>query len=197
MAGALSSLTVSLIVILDHDFTADRPNQTWLAGLTTIWAAESWLYAAVVLDLFSRRIVGWSMKGDRDATPVMDALIMAVWRRGESNNLSHHSDQGSQDTSEQVQRHMTDHGAASSMSGSGNVWDDSAMESVFSPKTERTARKAYRTRDAARADVFDPIARFYNPSRRRPTLGSLRPMESEARAMLAQPSAHETGSRPA
>jgi putative transposase len=172
--------------VLDRDFSAERPNQKWVADFTYIWTAEGWLYVAVVLDLFSRRIVGWSMKGDRDATLVMDALIMAVWRRGKADKLLHHSDQGSQYTSEQFQRLMTDHGITCSMSRSGNVWDNSAMESFFSSlKTERTARKVYRTRDTARADVFDYIERFYNPTRRHSTLGYLSPMEFEERAMLA------------
>jgi putative transposase len=87
--------------ILDRDFQADRPNQKWLADFTYIWTAEGWLYVAAVLDLYSRRVVGWSMKADRDASLVMDALMMAVWRRGKADALLHHSDQGSQYTSEQ------------------------------------------------------------------------------------------------
>lgn len=79
--------------ILDRDFAADRPNQKWLADFTYIWTAEGWLYVAVVLDLFSRCAVGWSMKADRDASLVMDALMMAVWRRGKADALLHHSDQ--------------------------------------------------------------------------------------------------------
>jgi putative transposase len=82
--------------ILDREFAADRPNQKWLADFTYIWTAEGWLYVAVVLDLFSRRIVGWSMKAERDAALVMDALMMAIWRRGKADALLHHSDQGSQ-----------------------------------------------------------------------------------------------------
>jgi putative transposase len=172
--------------ILDRDFQADRPNQKWLADFTYIWTAEGWLYVAVVLDLFSRRAVGWSMKADRDASLVMDALMMAVWRRGKADALLHHSDQGSQYTSEQFQRLLADNGITCSMSRAGNVWDNSAMESFFSSlKTERTARKVYRTRDEARADVFDYIECFYNPRRRHSKLGYLSPMEFEARAMLA------------
>ena len=147
--------------------------------------AEGWLYVAAVLDLFSRRIVGWSMKAERDASLVMDALMMAVWRRGKADALVHHSDQGSQYTSEQFQRLLADHGITCSMSRSGNVWDNSAMESFFSSlKTERTVRKTYRTRDAARADVFDYIERFYNPKRRHSKLGYLSPIQFEARAVL-------------
>ena len=172
--------------ILDRDFQADRPNHKWLADFTYIWTGEGWLYVAVVLDLFSRRAVGWSMKGDRDASLVMDALMMAVWRRGKADALLHHSDQGSQYTSEQFQRLLADNGIICSMSRAGNVWDNSAMESFFSSlKTERTARKVYRTQDQARADVFDYIERFYNPRRRHSKLGYLSPMEFEARAVLA------------
>jgi putative transposase len=121
----------------------------------------------------------------RDVT-VQDVLMMAVWRRGKADALLHHSDQGSQYTSEQFQRLLADNGIACSMSRAGNVWDNSAMESFFSSlKTERTARKVYRTRDEARADVFDYIERFYNPRRRHSKLGYLSPIEFEARAMLA------------
>ena len=109
--------------LLARDLQADRPNQKWLADFTYIWTAEGWLYVAVVLDLFSRRIVGWSMKAERDAQLVMDALMMAVWRRGKADALLHHSNQGSQYTSEQFQRLMADHGITCSMSRAGNVWD--------------------------------------------------------------------------
>ena len=113
--------------ILDRDFQTDRPNQKWLADFTYIWTAEGWLYVAVVLDLFSRRVVGWSMKADRDASLVMDALMMTVWRRGKADALLHHSDQGSQYTSEQFQRLLLDNGITCSMSRAGNVWDNSAL----------------------------------------------------------------------
>ena len=172
--------------ILDRAFTADRPNQKWVADFTYIWTAEGWLYVAAVIDLFSRRVVGWSMKAEMTAQLVTDALITAIWRRGRPDSLLHHSDQGSQYTSEQFQRLMADHGITCSMSRSGNVWDNAAMESFFSSlKTERTARKVYRTRDDARADVFDYIERFYNPRRRHSTLGYLSPVEFEEQAMLA------------
>lgn len=126
------------------------------------------------------------MKADRDASLVMDALMMAVWRRGKADALLHHSDRGSQYTSEQFQRLLADNGINCSMSRAGNVWDNSAMESFFSSlKTERTARKVNRTRNKARADIFDDIERFYNPRRRHSKLRYLSPMEFEARAMLA------------
>jgi putative transposase len=141
---------------------------------------------AAVVDLFSRRVVGWSMSATMTAQFVTDALIMAIWRRGRPTALMHHSDRGSQYTSEQFQRLMADHGVTCSMSRSGNCWDNAAMESFFSSlKTERTARKTYRTRDQARADVFDYIERFYNPKRRHSTLGYLSPMEFEMKAGVA------------
>ena len=113
---------------------------------------------------------------------VTDALVMAIWRRGKPDALLHHSDRGSQYTSEQFQRLMADHGVVCSMSRSGNVWDNAAMESFFSSlKTERIGSKTYRTRDEARADVFDYIERFYNPKRRHSTIGYLSPMEFESK----------------
>lgn len=169
--------------LLDRAFEASAPNQKWVADFTYIWTAEGWLYVAAVVDLFSRRVVGGAMKAEMTAQLVTDALIMAIWRRGKPDSLLHHSDQGSQYTSEQFQRLMADHGITCSMSRSGNVWDDAAMEGfVSSLKTERTARKVYRTRDHARADVLDEIERFYNRRRRHSTLGYLSPIEFEERA---------------
>jgi putative transposase len=134
----------------------------------------------------SRGAVGWSMSTAMTAQLVTDALVMAIWRRGRPDALLHHSDRGSQYTSEQFQRLMADHGVFCSMSRSGNVWDNAAMESFFpSLKTERTARKVYRSRDQAKADVFDYIERFYNPKRRHSTIGYLSPMEFERQAGLA------------
>ena len=172
--------------ILDRQFTAEAPNQRWIADFTYIWTAEGWLYVAVVIDLFSRRAVGWSMSDTMTAQLVTDALMMAIWRRGKPDALLHHSDQGSQYTSEQFQRLMADNGVTCSMSRSGNVWDNAAMESFFSSlKTERIARKTYRTRNHAKADVFDYIERFYNPTRRHSTLGYVSPMDFEQRAQVA------------
>lgn len=172
--------------LLDRQFMAERPNQKWVADFTYIWTAEGWLYVAAVIDLFSRRVVGWSMNANKTAQFVTDALIMAIWRRGKPDALLHHSDQGSQYTSEQFQRLMGDHGITCSMSRSGNVWDNAAMESFFSSlKTERTARKVYLTRNDARADVFDYIERFYNPKRRHSTLGYLSPNDFETKVGLA------------
>jgi putative transposase len=172
--------------VLDRDFVAPAPNRRWIADFTYIWTAEGWLYVAAVIDLFSRRVVGWSMSTAMTAQLVTDALVMAIWRRGKPDALVHHSDRGSQYTSEQFQRLMADHGVVCSMSRLGNVWDNAAMESFFSSlKTERTANKTYRTRDEAKADVFDYIERFYNPKRRHSTIGYLSPMEFERQAGVA------------
>jgi putative transposase len=166
--------------VLDRQFQADAPNQKWVADFTYIWTAEGWLYVAVVLDLYSRRVVGWSMQSSMTAQLVADALMMAVWRRGKPVELLHHSDQGSQYTSEHFQELLKEQGITCSMSRAGEVWDNSAMESFFSSlKTERTARKVFRTREQARAEVFDYIERFYNPTRRHSSLGYLSPMAFE------------------
>ena len=128
--------------ILDRQFEAERPNQKWIADFTYIWTAEGWLYVSAVIDLFSRRVVGWSMSATMTAQLVADALLMAVWRRGKPRELVHHSDQGSQYSGEQFERLMADSGIARSVSRSGNVWDNAAMESFFSSlKTERTAHQ--------------------------------------------------------
>ncbi len=138
------------------------------------------VYVAAVIDLFSRRVVGWSMKAEMTAHLVTDALMRAIWRRGKPDALLRHSDRGSQYTSEQFQRLMADNGVLCSMSRSGNVWGNAAMESFFSSlKTERVGKKVYRTRDEARADVFDYVERFYNPVRRHSTIGYLSPVEFE------------------
>ena len=126
------------------------------------------------------------MNDTMTAQLVTDALIMPIWRRGKPDALLHHADQGSQYTSEQFQRLMADNGVTCSMSRSGNVWDNAAMESFFSSlKTERIARKVYRTRGHAKAAVFDYIERFYNPTRRHSTLGYLSPMDCEKQAVVA------------
>jgi putative transposase len=166
--------------VLDRQFTAEAPNQKWVADFTYIWTAEGWLYVAVVLDLYSRRVVGWSMQHSMTSHLVADALMMAVWRRGKPMALLHHSDQGSQYTSGHFQDLLKAQGIRCSMSRAGEVWDNSAMESFFSSmKTERIARKVYRTRDEVKADVFDYIERFYNPTRRHSTLGYVSPIEFE------------------
>ena len=170
--------------VLDRAFTATAPNQKWVADFTYIWTREGWLYVAAVLDLFSRRVVGWSMQPAMTSALVTDALMMAVWRRGQVETLLHHSDQGSQYTSEEFQRQLAGLGVTCSMSRSGNCWDNAVMESFFSTmKIERCSRTHYATREAARADIFDYIERFYNPIRRHSTLGNISPIAFERAAV--------------
>jgi putative transposase len=171
---------------LGRPFATGEPNQRWVADFTYLWTGEGWLYVAVVIDLYSCRGVGWSMKAQMTAELVTDALMMAIWRRGPSGQLLHHSDQGSQYTSDQFQRLLAEHGIECSMSRKGNCWDNAVAESFFSSlKSERTDRRTYRLRDDARADVFDYIERFYKPKRRHSTLGYLSPMDYEKQATLA------------
>ena len=172
--------------VLNRTFDASSANRKWVADFTYLWTAEGWLYVAAVVDLFSRRVVGWSMSATMTAQLVTDARVMAIWRRGKPDAVLHHSDRGSQYTSEPFQRLLADHGVICSMSRAGNVWDNAVMESFFSSlKTERTAAKMYRTRAQAKADVFDYIKCFHNPRRRHSTLGYLSPMEFERQAELA------------
>ena len=172
--------------ILARQFTATAPHQKWVADFTYLWTAEGWLFVAAVLDLFSRRVVGWSMHATMTTQLVTDALLMALWRRGATDALLHHSDQGSQYTSEAFRDLLKGLGVTCSMSRAGNVWDNSVMESFFSTlKTERTNRRRYGTRNAARADVFDYIERFYNPIRRHSTLGNISPAAFERAVAVA------------
>jgi putative transposase len=180
LAGAIAPNT------LDRNFQAVAPNCKWVGDFTYIWTAEGWLYVAAVIDLFSRRVVGWSMSATMTSQLTIDALLMAICRRSNPRALLHHSDRGSQYTSELFQRLAADHGITCSMSRSGNCWDNAAMESFFSSlKTERTARKLYRSRDQAKADVFDYIERFYNTVRRHSAIGYKSPIDFERSAAVA------------
>lgn len=166
--------------VLERDFAAAEPNRKWAADFTYIWTGEGWLFLAVVVDLYSRRVVGWSMQSSMTAQLVLDALVMALWRRGKPAELLHHPDQGSQYTSEDFQRLLSAEGITCSMSRRGDCWDNSAVESFFaSLKKERVHRKTYPTRDDARADIFDYIETFYNSRRRHSTLGQVSPIEFE------------------
>lgn len=166
--------------VLDRQFDAPSPNRKWAADFTYIWTGEGWLFLAVVVDLFSRRVVGWSMQPTMTAQLVLDALVMALWRRGKPAELLHHSDQGSQYSSEDFQRLLAAEGISCSMSRRGDCWDNSPVESFFaSLKKERVHRKIYATRDQARADLFDYIEMFYNTRRRHSTLGQDSPAEFE------------------
>jgi putative transposase len=169
--------------LLQRQFSAPRPNARWVADFTYVSTAEGWLFVAAVMDLFSRRIVGWSMSSTMSSQLVIDAMLMAVWRRGSPKELLHHSDQGSQYTSGDFRELLHAHGIICSMSRRGDCWDNSAMESFFSTlKTECTHRERFKTRDEARAAVFDYIESFYNLQRRHSTLGGYSPARFEQMA---------------
>jgi len=146
---------------------ADAPNKKWVADFTYIWTAEGWLYVAVVLDLYSRRIVGWSMQSQIDRELVISALLMEIWCRQPTGKGLLHSDQGRQFTSHNWRDFLEANNFIASMSRRGNCYDNVVVESFFQLlKRERIKRRVYATREDARADIFDYIEMFYNPIRR-------------------------------
>ena len=166
--------------LLKQDFTAKTPNQVWAADITYISTAQGWLYLAVVMDLFSRRIVGWSMSHWMSRHLVVDALRMALAVRRPDGPLIHHSDRGGQYTSDDFRDALARHGITCSMSGSGNCYDNAVVESFFGLlKRERVNRARYRTREEARADLFEYIEVFYNRKRRHGYLGNVSPADFE------------------
>jgi len=166
--------------LLQRDFHADKPDTKWVADTTYIWTAEGWLYLAVVLDLFSRMVVGWSMAATQDATLVMQALRMAVTRRHPASGLLHHSDRGSTYTSQSYQALLQQEGMVASMSRTANCYDNAAMESFFhSFKGECIEGESFQTRAQARRAAFEYIETFYNRRRRHSTLQYLSPLAYE------------------
>ena len=164
--------------VLDRNFMPTAPNQVWTADLTYIWTTAGWLYLAIVLDLFNREIVGWSIKPRMTADIVVDALTMAWFRRRPAPGLIFHSDRGSQYASGTFQDKLDEFGMLCSMSRKGNCWDNAPTESFFnSLKNERVHGTRYATHDEARADLFDYIEVFYNRSRRHSTLGYVSPTQ--------------------
>ena len=162
--------------LLKQDFVADRPNQKWLTDITYIPTQEGWLYLAVALDLFSRRIIGWAMSDRMTSDLTMDALKMAIRQRRPEISLIHHSDQGSQYTDGEYQQLLKDWGIQVSMNGAGNWYDNAPTESFFgSLKSEWVHHHTYRTRDEARADIFYYIESFYNRRRLHSSLDYLSP----------------------
>lgn len=165
---------------LDRQFTVEQPDTVWVTDITYIRTWEGWLYLAVVLDLYSRAVIGWSMKTTLSRDIVLDALLMAVWRRRPKQRVLVHSDQGSQYGSDDWRRFCKEHNLESSMSRRGNCWDNAVAESFFSNlKKERIKRRIYRTRDDARADVFDYVEVFYNRTRRHSHIGMQSPYAFE------------------
>ena len=166
--------------LLKQDFTAQAPNQRWASDITFISTHQGWLYLAVVMDLYSRRIVGWSMSRWINRHLVIDALSMAIGARQPDHLLIHHSDQGSQYTSDDFRDELGKYGIQCSMSARGNCYDNAVVESFFGLlKRERVNRRRYRTRAEARADIFESIDSFYNRKRRHSYLGYISPVAFE------------------
>lgn len=168
--------------LLNRDFTTEAPNKKWVADITYIWTREGWLYLATVLDLFSRKAVGWDMGAQVTAGLVENALRMALFERQPGPGLLHHSDRGSQYASGQFRTILAANQIQVSMSRKGNCYDNAVMESFFSTlKCEWVHHQDYRSRLEARLDIFDYIAGFYNPVRLHSTLGYLSPNQYEAK----------------
>ena len=171
--------------LLQRNFTPAAPNQTWSSDITYIATDEGWLYLTAVLDLFSRQVVGWSMREHMQTSAVTDALRMAWFRRRPAPGLIFHSDRGSQYCSHEFQKVLQGYEMKSSMSRKGDCWDNAVAESFFSSlKRERIRRRTYKTREEARQDVFDYVEMFYNPVRKQVRNGMLSPVEFERQQIL-------------
>lgn len=158
--------------LLDRNFTPEAPNQVWTSDITYLWTDEGWLYLAIVIDLFNREVVGWSLKPRMTADIATDALTMAWFRRKPAAGLIHHSDRGSQYASHAFQAKLKEYGMACSMSRKGNCWDNAPTESWFgSFKNERVYGERFETRDEVIAIAFEYIEVFYNRKRLHSTLG--------------------------
>lgn len=165
---------------LQQQFTFGQPGTAWVTDITYIRTYEGWLYLAVVIDLYSRTVVGWSMKSSMATEIVLDALLMAVWRRKPKQPVIIHSDQGSQFGSDDFARWCKDNRLIPSMSRRGNCYDNAVAESFFSSlKKEIIKRKIYTTREEAKSEIFEYIEVFYNRKRRHSHLNQMSPMEFE------------------
>jgi putative transposase len=162
--------------ILERQFKVDQPNKVWVTDFTYIRTHEGWLYLTIVLDLFSRQIIGWSMKKNPKSDLVIDALLMAIWRRKPEDRVLIHSDQGVQYTCGDWKKFTKDNNIDISMSRRGNCHDNAVAESFFSLlKTERIKRKIYKTRSEARSEIFNYIEFYYNSTRRHSNNGGISP----------------------
>jgi putative transposase len=170
--------------VLDQNFAADAPNQKWGVDISYIWTNEGWLYLAIVLDLFSRRIVGWAISDRMRKDLAMTALKRAIAMRRPEQSLIHHSDRGSQYCAGAYLKLLSDHGFTASMSGRGNCYDNSMVETVFKTiKAELIWRIVWRTRAQAESAIARYIDGFYNPRRRHSALGYKSPIQFESQAL--------------
>ncbi len=166
--------------LLDRRFSVDRPNTVWVSDISYIWTDEGWLYFAGVLDLYSRRVVGWSMGERITGQLTRDALSQAIRRRCPGSGLLHHSDRGRQYASGKYRELLSVHGMISSMSRKGNCYDNAVMESFFGTlKTELIYFERFATRREAKAKIFEYVEMFYNRQRRHSSLGYKSPAEFE------------------
>jgi len=173
--------------LLERNFQVDRPNTVWCSDITYLWTMEGWLYLATVIDLFSRKVVGWAMSNRIKASLATDALTMAYWRRKPEKGLIHHSDRGSQYASGDYQNLLGSYGMICSMSRKGDCWDNAVAESFFhSMKTEWTAGMLYRNRSDARSDVIHYIEMFYNSNRLHSYLNYKNPNDFEKNFIWAK-----------
>jgi transposase InsO family protein len=169
--------------LLNQNFVADRPDRVWLADITYIPTAEGWLYLAVLLDLFTRKVVGWAMRDHMRAELTIAALTMAIQRRRPRVGLVHHSDRGSQYAAGDYRAILQAAAITQSMSRKGNCWDNAPMESFFGTlKTELVHQREYPDRDAARRDLFAYIEGYYNRQRRHSAIGYITPEQAEAKS---------------
>ena len=167
--------------LLDQDFTCDGPNQKWGVDISYIWTTEGWLYLAIVLDFYARRIIGWATSDRLKRELALKALQRAITLRRPSPGLIHHSDRGSQYCSDDYQRLLKAHGLIPSMSGKGNCYDNAMVETVFKTiKSELVWRTTFQTRWQAEKSIGHYIDGFYNPRRRHSALGYLSPIKFEA-----------------
>ena len=166
--------------VLNRQFSPTAPNQAWGVDITYLWTQEGWIYLAVVIDLYSRRVVGWAMDRRMKKALVIRALMMAINLRKPSPGLMHHSDRGSQYASGAYQELLREHDMVCSMSRKGNCWDNAPTERFFSSlKREWTGDRLYRTRQEAIADVREYVAVYYNSQRLHSTLGYRTPLDYE------------------
>ena len=166
--------------VLNRNFDVQGANQVWLADITYVWTREGWLYLAAVEDLYSRKVVGWSLSARLHSRLVLDALEMGIRHRLPGEELLHHSDRGSQYVSEDYQRLLQNHGISCSMSRKGDCYDNAPMESFFATlKKELIHHEDYQTREEARQSIFEYIEVFYNRVRRHSALGYVSPDEFE------------------
>lgn len=169
--------------LLDQNFVAKRPDHVWLADITYIPTAGGWLYLAVILDLFTRKVVGWAMRDHMRAELTIAALTMAIQRRRPKAGLIHHSDRGSQYAAGDYRDILKAAAITQSMSRKGNCWDNAPMESFFGTlKTELVHQGEYPGRDAARRDLFSYIEGYYNRQRRHSAIGYITPEQAEAKS---------------